>query len=157
MTSSPTRPTRATSSRGCHEDATRKLLPWNLSLIEHVIKRNDVPALECRRRLPSSGAVAAVSASSAPFTNFQTELNWTELTPFVHTTHACAERCVSCERRQCFQRVAYPPVSAPFRISHHSASENRDCVRYERVFTHTVRRHRPVLTSLSPSFTWIGR
>jgi len=32
VTSSPTRPTRAKSSRGRYEDATRKLLPWNLNL-----------------------------------------------------------------------------------------------------------------------------
>jgi len=61
MTSSPTRPTRATSSRGCHEDATRKLLPWNLSLIEHVIKRNDaVRSHHARMR----GAVRVVWAAS---------------------------------------------------------------------------------------------
>jgi len=56
--SRPTRPTRATSSyhpredvtcqRGCHEDATRKLLPWNLGYYARFIYtrpsfRRDVP------------------------------------------------------------------------------------------------------------------
>ena len=44
--SRPSLPTRATNSRGCHEDATRKLFPWNLSfsirrVLVHLAYHND--------------------------------------------------------------------------------------------------------------------
>jgi len=74
---SSTRPTCATSSRGCNEDAVRKLLPWNLStsVTMKLAGHCAVPVTPTRPQRASAGHQRRQLAVYRPFPASPTKLS----------------------------------------------------------------------------------